>query len=724
MGRTSGTAVGSWSPRISSPRSWPARGTALCVASVSAPSPSRWPVEPWLTSLFRQIVTVGSVGDPLVDALDALGTDERQGALVSWIGDLAPSDLAELRVEVERQAEGLVRRWPPLDPSGSPHPGADTGHRWPGERSSRLRVDRRSGPPRTTVGRHRRAEVRGRRPSHRDDLRFDELVEALRSPAPPFAVATDYARTGEVDVESVTHEVLVEAARRCLHRDPGPGRCAVRGPTTGAWRSACSVSARGGIFGPRRGPSGGAGRNHGGALPRGQAARRPGFGRPRRGWWPHRSTIWVGAVERVRVRASRQVSPTLLRGCRGGGPLEVGTALSPSGALPPGTPWAFPTSRSFGSRCSYVARSAWRSCGPVRRDGTGARRPPGTLWSTVPWRSGAGWGRTVHWEPWVAGLSLGGPVRGPGDAVTWATPLWAAFDWPELPGREGGVGGADDRWSCPGGRTRHLQGSERGACSPWRVLRHRLSLVSVASGRPGDGWRDELAYGGPGGRPVRCRSGRHRRGWSACGPTWGFRLAVEVDEAVLSGAVDRVVDAMAVTRPTWRSRRFGDRGGLTGRPWTPVGVVAPAVRPGRPSEEGFGRPGVGLSRRRQGDLVDQEELARAPCIRPHAPGSARSGREVHVRRHRREADDRRHLLAEALVGDTDHDGVVDAGMGLHRRLDLLGEDLLASGVDRRRAPAVHGDDPVGLDRRQVPGTDQRTPRESVGKVAAVLASSL
>ena len=54
----------------------------------------------------------------------------------------------------------------------------------------------------------------GRRPEHRTDLHFYALLEALRSPAPPFVVATYYTRTGELDVDPVTEELLVDAARR------------------------------------------------------------------------------------------------------------------------------------------------------------------------------------------------------------------------------------------------------------------------------------------------------------------------------------------------------------------------------------------------------------------------------------------------------------------------------------------------------------------------------
>ena len=55
-----------------------------------------------------------------------------------------------------------------------------------------------------------------RRVEHRADLHFYALIEALRSPAPPFVVATYYTRTGELDVDPVTEELLATASRRAL----------------------------------------------------------------------------------------------------------------------------------------------------------------------------------------------------------------------------------------------------------------------------------------------------------------------------------------------------------------------------------------------------------------------------------------------------------------------------------------------------------------------------
>jgi hypothetical protein len=55
-----------------------------------------------------------------------------------------------------------------------------------------------------------------RRLEHRPDLHFYALLEALRSGAPPFRIATYYSGTGELDAEPVDEDVLVPALSRAL----------------------------------------------------------------------------------------------------------------------------------------------------------------------------------------------------------------------------------------------------------------------------------------------------------------------------------------------------------------------------------------------------------------------------------------------------------------------------------------------------------------------------
>jgi hypothetical protein len=167
--------------------------------------------------LFRQLVSTGGIGDPMVDGLAGLAVDDHQAVLASWIERLPPAEGAQLRVEVERQADGLRRRWPTLDPGWLPRT----------QESMRVvlagggielsaRPDLSIGAPPVDEASVALVEIKsgGRRAEHRTDLHFYALIEALRSPAPPFVVATYYTRTGELDVDPVTDELLVDAARR------------------------------------------------------------------------------------------------------------------------------------------------------------------------------------------------------------------------------------------------------------------------------------------------------------------------------------------------------------------------------------------------------------------------------------------------------------------------------------------------------------------------------
>jgi len=170
-------------------------------------------------ALFRQLVTVGSIGDPMADGLAALAVDDRQAELVGWIERMSGTERDELGAEVGRQAEGLRRRWPALDPAWLPRTQEAMRVRLAdGTFELSTRVDLAIGRPAEDVASVAIVEVKSgsRRIEHRADLHFSALVETLRSPAPPFVVATYYTRTGEVDVDPVTDELLVHAARRTL----------------------------------------------------------------------------------------------------------------------------------------------------------------------------------------------------------------------------------------------------------------------------------------------------------------------------------------------------------------------------------------------------------------------------------------------------------------------------------------------------------------------------
>jgi hypothetical protein len=169
--------------------------------------------------LFRQLIAVGSIDDPMADGMAALGVDDRQQDLVSWIVGLPSAEREALRAEVERQADGLRRHWPALEPAWLPRTQESMrvglAH---GAVELSARVDLAIGRPAEDEASVALVEIKAgaRRVEHRADLHFYALVEALRSPAPPFVVATYYTRTGELDVDPVTEELLVGAVRRTI----------------------------------------------------------------------------------------------------------------------------------------------------------------------------------------------------------------------------------------------------------------------------------------------------------------------------------------------------------------------------------------------------------------------------------------------------------------------------------------------------------------------------
>lgn len=161
------------------------------------------------------------------------------------------------------------------------------------------------------------------------------------------------------------------------------------------------------------------------------------------------------------------------------------------------------------------------------------------------WRR-TGW-RAFHWEPWLAGLGAGGRAAVLADAVTWATPLWSALDWAAV-GPVAELGRPDDRWPVPGPGDVHLRSRSEVRVLPPVAAGAPSSpsvLLSVAGGRPGDGWHDELAFLAlVAGVASAARSVPARV--VGLWPESGALRVAEVDGHALIGAVDRVVDTVAV----------------------------------------------------------------------------------------------------------------------------------------------------------------------------------
>lgn len=170
-------------------------------------------------ALFAQLVATGTVDDPMTDGLAALALDDHQTPLVAWIAELPPHEHAELAAEVARQASALRARWPRLDPAWLPRTREVVRTGLAGGAVELLaRVDLALGQPARDVSSVALVDVvtGPRRAEHPADRAFAALVETVRTGAAPFATATYATRSGELDVDPVTPELLVGAARRLL----------------------------------------------------------------------------------------------------------------------------------------------------------------------------------------------------------------------------------------------------------------------------------------------------------------------------------------------------------------------------------------------------------------------------------------------------------------------------------------------------------------------------
>lgn len=172
-----------------------------------------------MDALFRQLVTVGHIDDPMQDGLDALRIDSRRADAVGFIESLGEQDRVDFEDEIDTQTAIMLSRWPRLSPA------------WLPRTQERIAIPLAGGAivlvgiVDLVIGRPSRGrasveviDVKSGRPrlDDREDLRYYALLETLRSGAPPFRVATFYTRTGQVDFEDVTDEVLTCTVRSVL----------------------------------------------------------------------------------------------------------------------------------------------------------------------------------------------------------------------------------------------------------------------------------------------------------------------------------------------------------------------------------------------------------------------------------------------------------------------------------------------------------------------------
>lgn len=104
-------------------------------------------------------------------------------------------------------------------------------------------------------------------------------------------------------------------------------------------------------------------------------------------------------------------------------------------------------------------------------------------------RSGGQSAPVPWWANWYAGLAPGARAVVAAEATTWATQLWTALAWEQLPGPVV-VGGPDDWWDLPGRRCLTL----RGRADLRLRVEGRSVLVVVGAGAPDSSSRVELLF--------------------------------------------------------------------------------------------------------------------------------------------------------------------------------------------------------------------------------------
>ncbi|HXQ59246.1 MAG TPA: PD-(D/E)XK nuclease family protein [Acidimicrobiales bacterium] len=169
-------------------------------------------------ALFRQWVTTGRLDDPWPDALGAVRADGDTD-IIDFLEAMDAPNSRELAREVAEHAAGVVARWPVPSPTWLPRTQERLVVPLVGGRVVLSGVvDLAFGGPASERASVCVVEIKSgrRRVEHRGDLHFYALLETLRSGAPPFRIATYYTRTGELDVEPVTDDVLVGALQRVL----------------------------------------------------------------------------------------------------------------------------------------------------------------------------------------------------------------------------------------------------------------------------------------------------------------------------------------------------------------------------------------------------------------------------------------------------------------------------------------------------------------------------
>jgi PD-(D/E)XK nuclease superfamily len=170
-------------------------------------------------ALFRQWVTTGAIDDPWNDAVAAFDVEGDGDGVTAFVDGLPAKLRRRLMDEVAEHCDHIVERWPVPSPAWLPRTQERLEVPLCGGRVVLAGVvDLVLGSPAQDRASVCLVELKSgaRRLEHRGDLHFYALLEALRSGAPPFRIATYYSGTGELDAEPVGEDTLVSALSRAL----------------------------------------------------------------------------------------------------------------------------------------------------------------------------------------------------------------------------------------------------------------------------------------------------------------------------------------------------------------------------------------------------------------------------------------------------------------------------------------------------------------------------
>lgn len=181
------------------------------LATDSDPYPMEWVTTCLVRALFGQLVTVGSLGDPLSDAVDALRTHPRRADMVQHIEGLSAPERAALSASLARHAAHLVDLTPRFAPGWLPRTNDRVTIPLAGGRvvlSGTFDLLVGAPVPGTSTLCAVGLTTGGRWAQARSTLHFLALLETLRSGTPPFRTALLHTAAGHYGVEDVCEEHL------------------------------------------------------------------------------------------------------------------------------------------------------------------------------------------------------------------------------------------------------------------------------------------------------------------------------------------------------------------------------------------------------------------------------------------------------------------------------------------------------------------------------------